>query len=229
LESTGKAAVAEFIGTFALIFFGAGSVILFMNGRLDLVGVALAHGLVIAIMVSQMGHLSGGVFNPAIQIALWATGRMPSARTVVYIVAQMAGAVTAAFLLKFLIPRDAFDAGGGGATVVAPDLAWGRAVLFEAVGTFFLVWAVFATAVDDRGPFTKTAGFTIGLTITFGILAIGPWTGAAFNPARWFGPALATGTWDNWWVWILGPIAGGIVAGVAYWGLFIRGSEPETP
>jgi aquaporin TIP len=88
---------------------------------------------------------------------------------------------------------------------------------------------VFATAVDRRGPFTTTAGFTIGLTITFGILAIGPWTGAAFNPARWFGPALATGTWDNWWVWILGPIAGGIVAGVAYWGLFLRSSEPETP
>jgi aquaporin Z len=229
VESTGRAAVAEFIGTFALIFFGAGSVILFMNGRLDLVGVALAHGLVIAVMVSQMGHLSGGVFNPAIQIALWVTGRMPSARTVVYVVAQLAGAVAAAYLLKFLIPRDVFDSGGGGATAVAPDLAWGRAVLFEAVGTFFLVWAVFATAVDDRGPFNKTAGFTIGLTITFGILAIGPWTGAAFNPARWFGPALATGTWDNWWVWILGPVAGGIIAGVAYWGLFLRGSEPESP
>jgi MIP family channel proteins len=229
VEHTGKAAVAEFIGTFALIFFGAGSVILSMNGQLDLLGVALAHGLVIAIMVSQMGHLSGGVFNPAIQIALWVTGKMPSARTVAYVVAQLAGAVAAAYLLKFLIPAEAYDAGSGGATAVAPDLVWGRAVLFEAVGTFFLVWAVFATAVDSRGPFNKTAGFTIGLTITFGILAIGPWTGAAFNPARWLGPALATGNWDNWWVWIIGPLAGGIVAGVAYWALFLRGSEPETP
>jgi MIP family channel proteins len=212
-----------------LIFFGAGSVIAYMNGRLDLVGVALAHGLVIAIMVSQMRHLSGGVFNPAIQVALWVTGKMPSARTLVYIGAQLAGAVAAAFLLKFLIPATAFDAGRGGATAVAPDLATGRAVLLEAVGTFFLVWAVFATAVDDRGSFSGAAGFTIGLTITFGILAIGPWTGAAFNPARWFGPALATGDWDNWWVWIVGPVAGGIVAGVAYWGLFLRDADPGTP
>jgi MIP family channel proteins len=229
LENTGRAAAAEFIGTFALIFFGAGSVILYMNGRLDLVGVALAHGLVIAIMVSQMRHLSGGVFNPAIQVALWVTGRMPGARTVVSIGAQLAGAVAAAFLLKFLIPATAFDSGRGGATAVAPDLATGRAVLFEAVGTFFLVWAVFATLVDERGPFAGAAGFTIGLTITFGMLAIAPWTGAAFNPARWFGPALATGNWDDWWVWIVGPIAGGIVAAVAYWGLFLRDADPGTP
>ena len=81
MEGSGKAAIAEFIGTFALIFFGAGSVILYLNGQLDLVGVALAHGLVIAVMVSQMAHLSGGVFNPAIQVALWVTGKMPSSRT----------------------------------------------------------------------------------------------------------------------------------------------------
>ena len=237
MENTGKAAVAEFIGTFALIFFGGGAVILAKIGGLDLVGVALAHGLVIAIMVSQMGHLSGGVFNPAIQTALWLTGRMPGARTVVYIVAQLAGAVAAAFLLKFLLPPASFATGGAGATTLLPGIGAPKGILLEAVGTFFLVWAVFATAVDDRGPFDKTAGFTIGLTITFGILAIGPWTGAAFNPARWLGPAVAAAAteglsgdaWNDWFVWIAGPVAGAILAGVGYWALFLRGKEPATP
>jgi aquaporin Z len=226
LENPGRAAIAEFIGTFALIFFGAGSVILARNGQLDLVGVALAHGLVIAIMVSQMAHLSGGVFNPAIQIALWVTGKMPGQRTLVYLAAQLAGGIVAAFMLKLLVSKDIFDAADGGATVLAPQLAVGRGILFEAIGTFFLVWAVFATIIDERGPFKKTAGFTIGLTITFGVLAIGPWTSAAFNPARWLGPALASGDWTNWYVWIAGPVAGGIVAGVAYWLLFLKPKEP---
>ena len=181
MENIGKAIVAEFIGTFALIFFGAGAVILSANGQLDLVGVALAHGLVIAIMVSQMARLSGGVFNPAIQIALWVTGKMPTSRSAAYVAAQMLGGVAAAYLLRFLIPSGVFDAGAGGAAALGGGMSPGKGILMEAVGTFFLVWAVFATAVDDRGPFRTTGGFTIGLTITFGILAIGPFTGAAFN------------------------------------------------
>lgn len=229
MESNGKAAIAEFIGTFALIFFGAGSVVLYLNGQLDLVGVAGAHGLVIAIMVSQMAHLSGAVFNPAIQIALWVTGKMPSTRTVTYLGAQLLGAAAAGLLLKFLIPAQAFDASLGGVTTLGDGISSGKGILLEAVGTFFLVWAVFATVVDDRGPFDKTGGLTIGLTITFAIFAIGPWTGAALNPARWFGPALASGHWDDWFVWIVGPIAGGVLAGVAYWGLFLRDKEPATP
>jgi MIP family channel proteins len=229
LENTGKAVLAEFVGTFALIFFGAGSVILALNGQLDLVGVALAHGLVIAIMVSQMGHLSGGVFNPAIQVALWATGKMSGSRSAAYVVAQVAGAVLAAFLLRYLDPKQAFDAASGGVPALGPGIAVGKGILMEATGTFFLVWAVFATAIDDRGPFDKTAGFTIGLTITFGILALGPYTGAAFNPARWFGPALAAGQWADWYVWIVGPIAGGVLAGVLYWTVFLRDKELATP
>ena len=229
MENTGKAVVAEFIGTFALIFFGAGSVILFLNGQLDLVGVALAHGLVIAIMVSQMGHLSGGIFNPAIQIALWVTGKMSSARTVAYLVGELAGGAVGGILLKALVPHAAFVAAAGGAVGLGSGISAGKGILLEAVGTFFLVWSVFATAIDDRGPFAKTAGFTIGLTITFAILAIGPWTGAALNPARWLGPALAAGHWGDWYVWIVGPVAGGILAGVLYWGVYLRDKEPATP
>ena len=151
MEDNGKAAIAEFIGTFALIFFGAGSVILYLNGQLDLVGVALAHGLVIAVMVSQMAHLSGGVFNPAIQVALWVTGKMPSSRTLIYLGAQLLGGICGALLLKFLVPAQAFDAAFGGTPTLGDGISSGKGILLEATGTFFLVWAVFATIVDDRG------------------------------------------------------------------------------
>ena len=229
MDNVGKAAVAEFIGTFALIFFGAGAIV--MTGNNDLVAIALAHGLAIAIMVSLMAHISGGVFNPAIQVALWVTGKMPTTRSAVYIVAQLAGGVAGAFVLKYIAPAALFDAPtvNGGIPAVAPAIAVGKAVVIEALLTFFLVWAVFATAVDDRGPFAKTAGFTIGLVITIDIFAAGAYTGAAMNPARWFGPALAIGDWTNWWVWIVGPIAGGIIAGVGYWFLFLRDRESVTP
>ena len=154
---------------------------------------------------------------------------MPTVRSAVYIVAQLAGAVAAALLLKYFSPAQAFDSVNGGTPSVMSDYAIGKAVLVEAVATSFLVWAVFATVVDDRGPFAMTAGFTVGLVITIDVLAVGPLTGAAMNPARWFGPALVTGTWTDWWVWIAGPIAGGIIAGVAYWYLYLRGREPATP
>jgi aquaporin TIP len=227
VDNVGKAAIAEFVGTFALIFFGAGAII--MTGGQDLVAIALAHGLAIAIMVSIMAQISGGVFNPAIQVALWVTGKMPSARSGVYIVAQLLGAVAAAYLLKYLVPAVAFDGVTGGVPALGPGIAVGKGIAIEATLTFFLVWAVFGTAVDDRGPFAKTAGFTIGLIITIDIFMGAAWTGAAMNPARWFGPALATNDWSNWWVWIVGPIAGGIIAGVAYWYLFLRDRETATP
>lgn len=224
----GKAAVAEFIGTFALIFFGAGAII--MTGGQNLVAIALAHGLAIALMFTIMAHISGGVFNPAIQIALWVTGKMPTARSAVYIVAELLGGVAAAYFLKYIGPSAAFDAVKGGIPAVASGFAVGKAVVLEAMMTFFLVWAVFGTAVDDRkASWAQIAGFAIGLTITIDIFVGGALTGAAMNPARWFGPAVATNDYTNWWVWIVGPIAGGIIAGVVYWYLFLRGREPATP
>jgi aquaporin Z len=233
VENTGKAAVAEFIGTFALIFFGAGTIIAVQGAALgdggNLLAIALAHGLTIAIMVSLMGHISGGAFNPAISIALWVTGKVPSSRSAVFIVAQLAGAVVAALGLQWLAPELLYDGVAGGIPAVAPDYAIGKAVVLEAAATFFLVWAVFASAVDDRGAFGKVAGFPIGLTISVAILTIGPLTGAALNPARWFGPALVDGDWTNWWVWIVGPVAGGVIAGVAYWWLYLKGHETATP
>jgi aquaporin TIP len=219
MESTGKAAVAEFVATFALIFIGAGAVIAIGLG-LDLTGVALAHGLVLAIMVSVTAHISGGHVNPAVTIGLWVAGKVPSGRAVVYVGAQLLGAVTAALLLKYIVPTELFDAAGGGTPALAEGIAVGKGILIEAVTTFFLVFAVFGTAVDPRGPFSKTAGLTIGLVIAFDIMAFGPYTGAAMNPARWFGPALADGSWSDWYVWI---------AAVLYTSVFLKDREPATP
>jgi aquaporin TIP len=137
--------------------------------------------------------------------------------------------VAGAFLLRFVVPTELFDVGIGGIPSLGDDIAVGRGIVIEAVTTFFLVFAVFGTAVDDRGPFSKTAGLTIGLVIAFDIMAFGPYTGAAMNPARWFGPALATTDWADWYVWIVGPIAGGIIAGVLYWSVFLKDREPATP
>jgi MIP family channel proteins len=230
VENTAKASVAEFVGTFALVFIGAGAVVLAANGTLDLLGVALAHGLVLAIMVSISVHTSGGLLNPAATVALWVTGKLASGRTVVYIVVQMAAAVAAALLLRYLVnDTNLFDAASAGAPQVAAGVDSGRAIIIEAVTTFFLVWAIFGTAVDDRGPYTKTAGLTIGLVIAFDILAFGPYTGAAMNPARWFGPALVGGLWDLWYVYVVGPLAGAVLAGLGYWSVFLRAREPATP
>ena len=229
MESLGKAAVAEFVATFALVFVGAGAVILASSGTLDLLGVALAHGLVLAIMVSVTGHISGGHVNPAVTIALWTAGKVTSLRTVVYVVAQLLGAVVGALLLRYVVGGEAFEAAGGGTPALGPGISVGKGIVIEAILTFFLVFAVFGTAVDIRGPWNKTGGFTIGLVIAFDIIAFGPYTGAAMNPARWFGPALVAGVWNDSLVWIVGPIAGGIIAGVLYATVFLRSEEPATP
>ena len=231
MEGIGKAAVAEFIATFALIFIGAGAVV--MTGISDggLVGVALAHGLTLAIMVSIIGHISGGMVNPAVTIGLWVTGKLETTRAVVYIVAECLGGIAGALALKLVVPAAIFDAAKGGTPLVntAAGMEVGAAVLLEAILTFFLVFAVYGTAVDDRGPFAKTAGFTIGLVLTIDILAGGPLVGAAMNPARELGPAVAAGVWTDWWVYWVGPVAGGVIGAVLYWSSFMRDREPAVP
>ena len=220
--------VAEFIGTFTLIFFGVGSICADQylrtssNGQvgLGLLGIALAHGLAIGIMVTSLGHISGGHFNPAITIGFWVTRKLSTFDTLAYWIAQLAGGFTAAFILRRL-PVDVW----GPVQLGTPDLANGisraNGMIFEGIMTFFLVFVVFATAVDERGAFNKIAGFAIGLTITMGALFGGPFTGAALNPARAFGPALASNHWTNHGVYWIGPLAGGVVAGWLYDTVFL--------
>jgi MIP family channel proteins len=228
VEGIGRATAAEFVASFALVVLGAAAVIAQANGRLDLTGVALANGLAFAIMISITAHLSGGVVNPAVAIGLWVTGGLGSVRAATHISAQLLGAAAGAFLLKFLLPSVSFEPGGGGMALAA-GLPPGKGLLIEAVATFLLVFVVFGAAIDDRGPPGRTAGLTIGLVVAVGTMAFGPWTGAAMNPARWLGPALATGGWSEWWVWTLGPVAGGIVAAVLYRAVFLTDREPATP
>lgn len=220
---------AEFLGTFALVFFGAGAVCvdfhLRSTGGLGLLAIALAHGLTMAIMVSALGHISGGHFNPAITIGFWVTKRLSTMDSLAYWTAQLAGAAAAGFLLKAVIPDDV----GTGVFLGAPELMRDfprlAGIALEAVATFFLVFVVFATAVDERGTFRSIAGFAIGLTITLGIMVAGPFTGAALNPARAFGTELASRHWLNWGIYWVGPLGGGFVAGLLYDSLFLRRSD----
>ena len=217
---------AEFLGTFALIFFGAGAVCadryLQSSGGIGLLGIALAHGLAIAIMVSALGHISGGHFNPAVTIGFWVTKRIGTIEAFAYWAAQLAGAIAAAFLLKAAIPEETWRAVALGAPELARDFPVWAGIALEGVTTFFLVLTVFATAVDEKGAFRSIAGFGIGLSITLGILVAGPLTGAALNPARAFGPALAATHWAHQGVYWVGPLAGGFVAGLLYDSLYLK-------
>jgi len=218
--------VAEFLGTFALIFFGAGAVgvdfHLRSTGGIGLLAIALAHGLAIAIMVSALGHISGGHFNPAITIGFWVTRRLSTLDSIAYWAAQLLGAAAAAFLLKLIMPEEVATNTFLGTPELMRDFPRWSAMALEAVTTFFLVLVVFATAVDERGTFRSIAGFSIGLTITLGVLVAGPFTGGALNPARAFGPALASGHWLNWGIYWVGPLGGGFIAGLLYDSLFLR-------
>ena len=213
--------VAEFIGAFALIFIGVGAIAV----GADLVGVALAHGLVIAVMVSAVGHISGGHFNPAVTFGFLVTGRMALPLAAIYWVAQMAGAILAALFLTALLPDSLTDPVNLGVPAIA-EVGVGAAVVLEGILTFFLVWVIFATAADERGTFKSIAGLAIGFTITLDILFAGPLTGAAMNPARAFGPQLVGGDWADAWVWYVGPLLGGAAAALLYHFLYLRPLRP---
>jgi aquaporin TIP len=213
--------IAELIGTFTLIFAGVAAIGFIADA--GLLGVAFAHGLAIAIMVSAMGHISGAHFNPAITLGFLVTRRIDARLAVVYWIAQLAGAVLAALALRATFP-DTVDLASG--VPVLTGIGAGSGIVLEAILTFLLVWVVFATAVDPGGTFKSIAGLAIGLTITIDILAAGPLTGAAMNPARSLGPELVFNVWDDWWVYIIGPSIGGVAAAVLYEWLYLRPVAP---
>lgn len=212
-----RAALAEAVGTFALIFIGAGSIIAdqLSGGRVGLVGVALAHGLAIATMVSATGHISGGHLNPAVTAGFVATRRMSVRVGVEYVIAQLVGAAVGGFLLVASFPEAARQAVHLGTPALGRGVTPGVGIVVETVLTFLLVFVVFGVAIDARGP-RGTGGLMIGLVIAMDILAGGVLTGAAMNPARAFGPALFSGTWQNQIVYWVGPLLGGALASVVY-------------
>jgi MIP family channel proteins len=228
MYNTSQKLTAEFLGAFALVFFGEGAVcadqFLHGAGSPSLFGIAMAHGLAIAIMVSALGHISGGHFNPAVTIGFWVTKRLNTLDVILYCAAQLAGAIAAAYLLKAVIPEDTWRSVALGTPELARDFPRWAGMALEGVTTFFLVLTVFATAVDERGTFRAIAGFGIGLVIALGIIVAGPFTGGALNPARALGPALAANHWANHGVYWVGPLAGGFLAGLLYDNLFLKKS-----
>ena len=217
--------IAEFVGTFTLIFLGVGAGIVSSG---DIVAIALAHGLAIALMVTAVGHISGGHFNPAVTLAMLVTGRIELSEAIRYWFAQLAGAAGAALVLLATLGTSIRDAG---VNVGTPGIGAGfdakNALVAEIVGTFFLVFVIFGVAVDQRGTFKILAGLPIGLMITADILALGGVSGAAVNPARWFGPAVVSGHFDDFWIWIVGPAIGALLAAFVYDNLLLRGTPGE--
>src|SRR5215213_6209679 len=173
--------VAEFIGTFALVFIGGGAIMMaqMTNSTAGLVTVALAHGLILALMVSATMFVSGGQLNPAVTIGLLSVRRMPLSMSGVHILAQLAGAVIAAMTLKWSMPSALVIATHAGGQSVASDVSTVQAIILEAIATFFLMFMVYGTAVSTMAP--KIGGLAIGLTIAADIMAIGPLTGASMN------------------------------------------------
>ncbi len=212
-----RAGLAEAIGTFALVFIGAGSVIAdqVSGGRVGLTGIALAHGLAIATLVSATGHLSGGHLNPAVTVGFVVTRRMTVGQGVRYAAAQLIGAFFAALFLTASFPEAARQAAHLGTPALGRGVTPGVGIVVEAILTFLLVFVVFGVAVDARGP-RGMAGLMIGLVIAMDILAAGTLTGGAMNPARAFGPALFSGFWRNQIVYWIGPLLGGALAAWVY-------------
>lgn len=203
-----KALVAEAIGTFALIFIGAGAGALGVGG---LLGVAFAHGLVVLAFCYAYGHLSGNHINPAVTIGLLAAGEISAAKAAAYIVSQLIGGTLGAFALQFCLGA---QSGTLGATNLTPGVSPVQGFVIEAILTFFLVNTILNAAVSGKAG--GHAGLAIGLTLVFAIVMGGPLTGASLNPARTLGPAIVTGNFADLWVYLVGPPVGAIVAALLY-------------
>ena len=209
---------AEFFGTFALVLFSAGAVCAdqFLRNTnetgLGLLGISLAYGLTFGAMVTAVGRVSGGHINPAVTIAHWVTHRLGTFDTLFYWAAQLGGAILAAYLLRYVVPEDAWRAVALGTPELASGVTRLPGMLIEGVTTFFLIFVMFAIGLDEYGIPRPVAGFAGGLIVTAASFLGAPFTGGAMNPARAFGPALASNHWNNHAVYWIGPLAGGVVA-----------------
>lgn len=216
--------LAELFGVFALTFIGGGAIVVdyVTNGAVGLVGIALAHGLALAVAVSATMNVSGGHINPAITLGLTLIGRCTPGTAAAYIVAQLAGAALAGAAIFYALPVGVLPDGGAApdaisyvkmgtpafdATLINPL----QAVVLEFIGTFLLAFAVYGTAAGGKAP-QGLGGFGVGLTLTFVILCIGPITGSALNPARHFGTALFAGQLPQAWIYWTGPVLGAAFA-----------------
>lgn len=224
-----KKYLAELLGTFALVFVGSGCVCadyyLVQSGSqgFGLLGIAIAFGFVVVAVAYSLGYISGAHINPAVTISMVVTKRMKSGVGVMYIVSQVVGATLAGYLLKALFP-EALASVFLGTCVLGSTVSVSQAIIMEAVITFLLVFVVFATVIDKRST-PALAGLAIGFVVLFGVMVGGAISGGSMNPARVFGPALASGHFANHYVWWIGPIVGGLLAGFSYDLLFSEKKE----
>jgi aquaporin NIP len=207
-----RRAAAEAIGTFFLVLIGPGAVMVnaYSHGAVTHVGVALSFAFVVLAMIYAVGHLSGAHINPAVTGAFTLTRHLPAREAACYILGQLAGATLAALALRAIWPDQPADLG---ATV--PSTGAGSALAYEVIMTAFLMFVIMAVATDTRavGPTAAIAiGGTVGLDALFG----GPVTGASMNPARSFGPALVSGQWTDFWIYLIGPLTGAALGALAY-------------
>jgi len=231
---TWRAVLAELIATLLFVFVGAGSVVVAtgvigVSPRDDaaaLTAIALAHGLAIALLVAGTAKISGGHINPAVTFGAVITGRMKLTTGVLYVGAQLTGAVIGALLLEAAVVGEVEGSLGAHRLNLGALDGEGGGVLVEAVLTFVLVFTVFATAIDPRGM-SNLAPVAIGLAVLVDHLVGVPLTGASMNPARSFGPALVADVWDNHWVYWVGPLAGGGIAALAYYLTFMWGRDED--
>jgi MIP family channel proteins len=224
---------AEFIGTFLFVFVAAGVVCADQGLRsagqpgIGLVGMALARGLAFAILICALSQVSGGHFNPAITIGAWVTRKIGSLQALFYGIAQILGAMAAAWTLTRLIPDQVWRTAALATPDLAAEVSRTQGILFELVLTFFLVFIFFATVADSHAEtphFARLGGFAAGLTIFAGMLVGGPYTGASMNPAMALGTAVVAHHWVNHGVYWAGPMLGGVIGGWIYHTLFARGS-----
>lgn len=232
--------LAEFIGTFFLVFIGAGAAVItlmiekgavppnsfnmgigVLGGLGDWLAIGLAFGLAISAVIYALGNISGAHINPAVTLALWAVKKFPGGDVVPYIVSQLAGASFASLLFAGVVGMGAVTVGGLGATAPFPGVGYIQAVVAETVGTFLLMLAIMGVAVDKRAT-PGFAGLVIGLTVAGIITTLGNITGASINPARTFGPYLGdlilggSNLWIYFPIYVIGPVAGAVLAAFAY-------------
>jgi MIP family channel proteins len=204
--------LAEFIGTFVLIFAGTGAVMVdrISNGAVTHLGISIVFGAVVTALIYSLGHISGAHFNPAVTLAFWSGGFFRRSLVLPYIVAQVLGAITASSLLRISLGM----VGNLGATIPRNG-DWLQALILETVLTFILMLVIFGSGLDRRAPI-GFAGIAIGLTVALEAACMGPITGASMNPARSIAPALVGGNWQCQWVYWIAPIAGAQLAMVTY-------------
>ncbi len=221
---------AEFIGTFAIVFFGS-MALLMANGTgapasVAMLVVALAVGLATAVMVTGTMRVAGHL-NPAVTLGFMVARRIEAYMAGVYLAGQLLGAIAAGFVIRMVVPIALYTAARGGGQSISLDVSFAQAMTVELIATFMLVWVVFATAVDPKAP--RVGGLAVGFAMTAGVLAIGPLTGGSLNPARSLGPAVASGYFEGQVVFWVGPLLGGLLAGLIYDQLFLRRSGTPEP